>query len=777
MGVAGSLTYDTSIDTKGFNKGIKDINNTAKGGASTLKSILAALGIDRLIQSSLNLIQSSVSDAISRVDTLRNYPKVMSNLGIATEDAQNSINKLSDRLQGLPTTLNDAALGVQRLTSKNGDINKSTEYFLAMNDAIIAGGASSEIQSAAIEQLAQSYSKGKPEMEEWKTLMTAMPAQLKQVALAMGYVDAEALGEDLRQGNVSMESFMETLVELDQKGVGHFESFSKQAKSAVGGINTALVNMKTAISRGIATIIESIDTGLQGANLGSISQIISNIGKSFENALKTMAGYIPSVINFIIQLVNIIDKLSPAIMGAVAAIVAYNTTVKLMAAASVISSIIKFIGVVISLAKEVKTLKDAMTLLNLVMYANPIGLIIAAVVALVAIFVTLWNKSEAFRNFWIGLWEGIKNAVSKAWNGIKTFFTKTIPNAFKTLKDFVKNNIKELILLIINPFAGIFALLYKNNAKFREWVNSVIEFFKQIPEKIKEFFGKAVDFIATIPEKIGYAIGYLAGLLVNFYTVTVPNFINGVINWFKSLPTKIAEFFTQIKQKIVDLALKLFEFYTVTVPNFITGVINWFKNLPSRIWTFLKDIIFKLASWAVSMRAKGIEAARNLFNAVINGIKSLPSRVYSVGKNIITGIYNGIKSSIGWLKNKVKSVANSIVKSFKSALKIKSPSRLMASEIGQWIPKGIAVGIEANTDSVMDSLNDLNKEMVSKMHNSVVVESGRLNNNISTQGSSMFSNNIVVNAQIEGNAIMDGTKVGRIITPIVSKTIKVGGIR
>ena len=70
----------------------------------------------------------------------------------------------------------------------NGDIERSTDMFLAVNNAILAGNAPMENQAAALEQITQAYSKGKPDMMEWRTLMTAMPGQLKQVAKAMGYV-------------------------------------------------------------------------------------------------------------------------------------------------------------------------------------------------------------------------------------------------------------------------------------------------------------------------------------------------------------------------------------------------------------------------------------------------------------------------------------------------------------------------------------------------------------------------------------------------------------
>ena len=120
----------------------------------------------------------------------------MNNLGISSKAANASLKTLNDGIQGLPTTLNAATQGVTRFVSKNGDIKKSTEYFLAMNNAVIAGGQSAELQGYAVEQLAQAYSKGKMEMEEWKSIQTAMPGQLNQIAKAMG-MTADELGEEM----------------------------------------------------------------------------------------------------------------------------------------------------------------------------------------------------------------------------------------------------------------------------------------------------------------------------------------------------------------------------------------------------------------------------------------------------------------------------------------------------------------------------------------------------------------------------------------------------
>ena len=127
----------------------------------SIRNIVAGLGIASLIKST---ILGNIDAAIKRVDTLSNYSRVMSNLGVGSVQANASIQKLSNKLIGLPTTLDDASGAVQRFTSVNGNISRSTDMFLALNNAILAGGASSEIQKSALEQLSQSYAKGKPDM-------------------------------------------------------------------------------------------------------------------------------------------------------------------------------------------------------------------------------------------------------------------------------------------------------------------------------------------------------------------------------------------------------------------------------------------------------------------------------------------------------------------------------------------------------------------------------------------------------------------------------------
>lgn len=473
MAVAGSLTYDTKIDKSGFNKGLNSITGSVKNGGTKIKNIIAALGITKIISSAFNIINNSLDGAISRIDTLNNFPKVMSNLEIGAEESSKAINKLSDGLKGLPTTLDSGALAVQRFTSKNGDVNKSVDLFLALNDAILAGGASTEMQSSAIEQISQSYAKGKPDMMEWRTLQTAMPAQIKQIAKAMlGNKDAldkymkaaeqysknnpmsstgkelieqmkavkngsgdmaTALGTALRTGVISMDDFMNTIVKLDKNGGEGIKSFAEQAKNATGGIKTSITNAKTAVVRGVGNIISAIDTGLKKTELKGVGNIISKIGSISEKVLKKVAEEIEKI-DFN-KIVNVLKRLSTIYMPKIKKILDSLINVIKNIGTVLINNkriIVSIIGAVISLIAAMKTYKGIMTAIksidiakNIIAALNPtttlISLTLGLSVAAAAVATAMAKQKTSL--------DGVKDAAElqqKSWKALKEAREQTI---------------------------------------------------------------------------------------------------------------------------------------------------------------------------------------------------------------------------------------------------------------------------------------------------------------------------------------------------------------
>ena len=742
MAVAGSLTYDTKIDKNGFEKGLNSLKKSTNTAGGQIKSILSALGIGKLISKAFSVINSSMDGAISRLDTLNNYPKVMSNLGIASEDAQKSINKMSDKLSGLPTTLDAGAMAVQRFTSANGNIKKSTDYFLALNNAILAGGASADIQSTALEQLSQAYAKGKPDMMEWRSLMTAMPAQLKQVATAMGYVSTDKLGEDLRNGKVSMDEFMDTIVKLNTKGVAGFQSFEEQAKNSTGGIKTSITVAKTQIIKGVADIIKALDESLKNAGFGGIGEIIANIGKKAKEALDKVAGLIKKIDWK--KVLDVIKAIIPVLATLVSGFLA------MQAIETVNGFIEKTIQGVNGLGKAIQLLM-----------AHPV---IAIITAVIAVLIILYQKCEAFRNAVNEAFKEIKNAIMSAWEKLKPSLEE-LWEALKELWEALKP-IRELLVGVLIVALKILAEVLK------ALIPIITEIIKIVVEILTNIIRKITDVVNAI---------------VNFFTVTIPNafndfvtgvqnFVKSVIDWFSNLPYNIGVLIGQMIGHIINFGINAWNWVTTELPKIIQGIIQWFQQLPGRIWNWLLQTINNIISWGISMAQKGREGAQNLFNNIVDTIKNLPSRMLELGRNVVEGIWKGITGAGNWIKDKVGNFAKGILDGMKSALGIHSPSTLFRDQVGKFIPQGIAVGIEADTDKALEAINEMSDSIMDEMNKAVAFETNSINANASVKSNNSMFNVIQATFNIDGNVEMDSTRVGRLVAPAISKTLRTAGV-
>lgn len=469
------------------------------------KSLLQTLMGFSVIQKIGGIISNQFGNAIDRLDTMNNYPKVMSNLGISTDQAKASIKMLSENLKGLPTTLNDAVSSVQNLTSVNGSVGKSTKMFLALNNAILAGGGSTQVQQSALEQLSQAYAKGKPDMMEWRTAMTAMPAQLKQVAQAMGFVNANALGESLRSGKTSMDKFMDTFIQLNEKGANGFQSFEEQARNSTGGFATSIANMKSAVTRGITSLIESINAGLTKAGFGTIQSNIQNLGSGIEKMLSMVGNAASNMISFLSPAINLIQQVAefignnwtiiePIILGVAAALAVYYGA---QLAANIISAISSGIHIAMAIAQMMHaaatgTLTAATAAeiaaqngLNAALYACPlvwILIIIIAVIAAIYAVVAAINKITGSSISATGVIVGaLTTAVAFIWN------------LFLGLLDLVLGVINAMV----NPwisFANFFANLFNDPIGaivhlFGDFADSILGVIESIAKALDKVFG------------------------------------------------------------------------------------------------------------------------------------------------------------------------------------------------------------------------------------------------------------------------------------------------
>lgn len=523
MAVAGSLTYDTNIDKSGFEKGLNSLKNSTQNVGTKIKNIVVALGIDKIISATMNTIKNSVNDAVSRIDTLNNYPKVMKNLGISSEESEASIKKLSEKLTGLPTTLDSASLAVQRFTSKNSDIEKSTDYFLALNNALLAGGASADIQSSAMEQLSQAYAKGKPDMMEWRSLQTAMPAQLNQVAKAFNMTSDE-LGEALRNGKISMDDFMDKIVELNENGAGEFQSFEEQAKNSTGGIATSITNMKTAITRGVSEIVKSIDKLLDSIGLGGISNVLNQIGKESEGILKNIANVLNEIAeNGISSVLETAKQKGPEIItNLVNGIVS-----KIPDIISTISNIlIQFIQVIIANLPAI--ISGGMQIISALItgIAQQLPTLIPMALELILTLVTslldnIDQLIDAGINLIIGLAEGLINAIP--------ILIEKIPIIIEKLINAIVNNLPKIIqmgiTLIVKLAEGLIKAIPQLVSKIPQIIGALVSGFGQ-------FLSNMWDVGKNIVEGIWNGIKNAKDWLLGKVKEWCGNILNGIKAFF-----------------------------------------------------------------------------------------------------------------------------------------------------------------------------------------------------------------------------------------------------
>lgn len=295
MAADGQVVIDVIADSSDFDQAV---SNLGKSTQTSLGNAIKGSFIGNLFANAFSkaagVISSSMDSAISRVDTLENFPKVMQSLGYSVDDASASVSKMSDHLTGLPTRLDAMTSSVQQIVPTVKDVGKATDIMLAFNDACLAGGASTQVQEAAVTQFAQALAKGKPEMEDWRSIQTAMPGQLDQVAKSMLGASASStdLYNALKSGDVTMEDFCDTLVRLDSEGGDGFASFAEQAKSGTAGIATSFSNLENSVVKGLGNVLDAIGSEnivgvMEGANK-EITALFKAVSSGVSGAMPTV---------------------------------------------------------------------------------------------------------------------------------------------------------------------------------------------------------------------------------------------------------------------------------------------------------------------------------------------------------------------------------------------------------------------------------------------------------------------------------------------------------
>ena len=279
---------------------------------ASIKNFSAGAVAFKTVSAGLDLMKASLDKAIDRFDTLQRFPKVMQSLGHSSKDVAQSTKLLSEGIEGLPTTLDTVVATTQKLTSMTGDLKQSTKLTIALNNAFLASGASTEEASRGLTQFTQMLSSGKVDLQSWKTLQETMPYALQKTAESFGFAGASAQNDfykALQSGQVTFKDFSKRLIELNDGTNG----FAEMAKKNSEGIKTSFNNIVNAVAIGISNVIDAFDRMSKAVTGNSIAKNLDVVKEIVRNVFKTIVSAIDGAIPIIKTAVQVLGYLKPVL--------------------------------------------------------------------------------------------------------------------------------------------------------------------------------------------------------------------------------------------------------------------------------------------------------------------------------------------------------------------------------------------------------------------------------------------------------------------------------
>lgn len=617
------------------NAGSKGGGQAGKGFASGLLAKGGIIGAAAAVTTkAMGVISNSIGSAVGRADQMNNFPKVMKNLGYSSQDAAASIKKISNALDGLPTTSSAMTGMVQQLAPLTSNLDEATDIALAFNNAMLAGGASTMEQENALTQYTQMLSAGKVDMQAWRSIQAAMPGQLNQVAEAMlgAGKNSNDLYEAMKNGSISFDDFNKKVMELNQNGFGKYASFAQQAKDATQGIGTAMENVKNRVAKAVQKVIEAVGVENIAGAINGFSSQFGKVGDAAASMVTGVKGWFGKAAQAAQPLVSIwksdFGQLGMYLKGLAANAQAFGGSLLdvvtnggglqnfLTGLNNIISPLVNWwIALTRNVSIFIGTLSDS-----------------GGVKAFLASLSELWKGltqlgqglSDAVTGFLAvgqngGVAASIGQLVGDAFNAAAPFVEK-LASTLQSLGDWAIGN-GDAIRTIIAGIAGGFAAF-----KTASLISAAVTALKSFDAAAKiAAAGQWVLNAAMNANPIVLVVTAIAALvsaLVWFFTQTE----TGRKAW-AAFTSFLSSAWQSVVSFVTGLGQNIANFFTQTIPNAIQSVIQWFQQLPSAIGTALSNLITSIGTWAVSFGQSALQAGQQFVSNIANFLTNLPATI------------------------------------------------------------------------------------------------------------------------------------------------------
>lgn len=638
-------------------------NNTGRKFSQFGKSSAVIFGAiagaaQAAFQKIISVVSSTVSSAIKRVDTLNNSTRVFRNMGFGADEITRAMKALDKSISGLPTPLDAAVKGVQVLAATSGDLEGAQKVYKALNDGILAFGGTAEQVDGAILQLSQRPLDGPLDAETWNSLMEngltpVLAAIAKESGMSMGKLK-EAFGE----GKLTVADFNDMLVKMDQEGGGGMASLEKQARDATSGISTGWSNMQTAITRGVAKIIEAIGSD-------NISSAISAIGKAFEGALT----FISQTIDYVQEHKDVFSTMAAGIMGVVGAIAVFRAVNMAKDVMGVVSAFRTGKDAVASYQASTKAATAVQAALNAVMNANPISIIILAIAALVAALIWFFTQTETgrqifsdFMSFLSSAWQALSSTLSGVWDAI----TAAVNGAISWIANFIGQSVAAIQATWNTVWGGI-------SAFFSAVWNGMLATLQFIWNALLAFLTIAVGIplaiINTLLLQPLLALWNIVWNAISSAFTAVWNFmvafLTPVVDFIKNAISAALYFLSSVWSAVWNTIKTVFTTVWNAIKAFLTPIINGIKNTITTVFNAIKTTISNVFNAIKTTISTVWDTIKSIVSTAINNLKTNISNIFNAIKSTAVSIWNGIKSAIEGPINKAKDIVKKAIDAIK----------------------------------------------------------------------------------------------------------------
>jgi len=646
-------------------------------------------------------------------DMLDGIEGIMNLAAASGEDLATTSDIVTDALTALGLSAADSGhfADILAAASSNANTNVSMMGETFKYCAPVAGalGFSAEDTAEAIGLMANAGIKSSQAGTAMRTMLTNLTGEVAFAGESFGELTIQttnadgsmrSLGDILADCRVAFSQMSESEKAANAEalvGKNAMSGFLAVMNAAPGDIeklNSAINNCDGTAEK-MATTMQDNLAGQLTILKSQLEELAISFGELLMPAIRTIVGWIQKFVDWL----NGMDEGTKKVIMTVALLAAALGPV-LIVIGKVISAVGTIMTIVPKIAGVINVVKGAFAALNATMLANPIFLIIAAIAALVAAFIYLWNNCEGFRQFWIDLWENIKAVAVAVWTAISEFFTAAW-EAIKSAAETVWNGIRDFFSGLWEGIKTIFTTVVTAISGFLSaaWT-SIQTTVKTVFTAISSFFSTVWNGIKNIVTTVVTAISTFLTTAWNTIKTTITTVLNAIKTVFTTVWNAIKTVITTIVNGIKNTISTVWNSIKNTVSSVVNTIKNTVSNVFNSMWNGIKNTISGIYNTIVSG-----------FNKAISFITSLPSRAFQWGKDIIMGIVNGIKSCIGAIGDAVSSVASKIT----SFLHFSVPDEGPLTEYESWMPDfmaGLAKGIEKSRGLVEKAVSGVASDMV-----------------------------------------------------------------